>query len=276
MTCTLCQASCVLICQIYAPLENSPYHRALYIYACIQPTCWNQVQSWKCFRGQTKVAKNSPAAQPIPEIKDTFDWGADDDWGDSEDDSNNINEKLQNMALGEASTSLQEDHDPNGNRLSPQPRGAIAMMANVDEASADVETDPIQEVIIETPDQDIIANNTLIPELFARATNNAERRTGRLKPIYLAVDEEQASNSKEAYTDLSDHERQLLLEYKTKEAVEEDVDEVHDTGAKRKNKKAENAKNNSEGYEKVAPRHGDVGFHKFLSVIQQNPGQVLR
>lgn len=233
------------------------------------------MQSWKCFRGQAKTSSTTPAAtEAISEIKDTFDWGSgdEDDWGDpdqEEDNSNSINEKMQNMALNEASTSHVEE-DPNGNRVSPQPRGAIAMeQPSSDQASADVESDLIQEVIIETPDQDVIANNTLIPELFARAANNAGRTTGSLKPIYLAVDEE--TDWQQSYNaDLSDHERQLLLEYKTKEAVDEMDHE--ETGAKRKGGK----NSSSESYEKVAPRHGDVGFHKFLSVIQRNPGQVLR
>lgn len=32
----------------------------------------------------------------------------------------------------------------------------------------------------------------------------------------------------------------------------------------------------SDIYEKVLPKHGDALFHKFVSVIQENPGQVLR
>lgn len=31
-----------------------------------------------------------------------------------------------------------------------------------------------------------------------------------------------------------------------------------------------------EKYEKGVPAHGDVTFHNFVSVIQQNPGQILR
>ena len=121
--------------------------------------------------------------------------------------------------------------------------------------SADVETDQIQEVILESPDKGDV-NNTMIPELFA-AKQEVTVRKGHFCSRYLAVDEE-VSDSK----DLSDHERQLLLEYKTKEAVEdEDVPPKGGSDA---------------CYEKVAPKHGDVGFHKFLSVIQKNPGQVLR
>ena len=54
LTCQLCQSPSQLICQIYAPLENSPFHRTLYVFACIQPPCWNDSKSWKCFRGQVK------------------------------------------------------------------------------------------------------------------------------------------------------------------------------------------------------------------------------
>lgn len=107
LACTLCQASCPLICQIYAPLENSLYHRTLYIFACIQPACWNQCQSWKCFRGQLRA--NDDLVKSPQEPADTFDWSDedDDDWG-VEDNA----VKLENLAL--------EEEDPNGNRLSPQ------------------------------------------------------------------------------------------------------------------------------------------------------------
>lgn len=32
----------------------------------------------------------------------------------------------------------------------------------------------------------------------------------------------------------------------------------------------------NEQYEKGIPAHGDLTFHNFLSVIQQNPGQIIR
>ena len=52
-----------------------------------------------------------------------------------------------------------------------------AAASNCNEAVAHVESDQIQEIIIETPDEDLVANNTMIPELFSKA-NNAEKRTG--------------------------------------------------------------------------------------------------
>ena len=50
----------------------------------------------------------------------------------------------------------------------------------VEEATADIEADQIQEVTIESPDVDLVANNTLIPELFSRA-NNPQKRTGHFR-----------------------------------------------------------------------------------------------
>ena len=50
----------------------------------------------------------------------------------------------------------------------------------VEEATADIEADQIQEVTIESPDVDLVANNTLIPELFSRA-NNPQKRSGHFR-----------------------------------------------------------------------------------------------
>ena len=42
--CTLCGNASFLITQVYAPLEDSIYDRTLYIFACVQPACWNQAE----------------------------------------------------------------------------------------------------------------------------------------------------------------------------------------------------------------------------------------
>ena len=62
-----------------------------------------------------------------------------------------------------------------------------------EEASADVEADQIQEVTIESPDVDLVANNTLIPQLFSLANSNASMGklcTGHFNAVFLAVEEE--------------------------------------------------------------------------------------
>ena len=40
--CRLCGLSLPLVVQVYAPMDNSPYHRTLYVFGCINPNCWNQ------------------------------------------------------------------------------------------------------------------------------------------------------------------------------------------------------------------------------------------
>ena len=116
---------------------------------------------------------------PFSESKDnvqqptfSLDWGVDSDWGDPDNDDfedddlkDDLDSKLSDLSLNE---------DPNGN-IAMDASGAAA--SNCNDAVAHVESDQIQEIIIETPDEDLVANNTMIPELFSKA-NNAEKRTG--------------------------------------------------------------------------------------------------
>ena len=44
LRCSLCSAPSVLVSQIYAPLDDSPYHRTLYLFACLSPMCWNKTE----------------------------------------------------------------------------------------------------------------------------------------------------------------------------------------------------------------------------------------
>lgn len=50
--CPLCGLSRPLIVQIYAPLDNSQFHRTLYIFGCVNPICSNQSKGWICIRAQ--------------------------------------------------------------------------------------------------------------------------------------------------------------------------------------------------------------------------------
>lgn len=50
-TCTCCSRPMSQILQIYCPLSDSSYHRALYIFGCTLPGC-NEVGSFKVFRAQ--------------------------------------------------------------------------------------------------------------------------------------------------------------------------------------------------------------------------------
>ena len=93
--------------------------------------------------------------------------------------------------------------------------------------------------------------------------------SGFFKSYFIAVEEE----SRIDHSDLSEHERQLLIDYKTKESTAGDEYEDHEKGSKKQNKNSNDAQ---DGYEKVKPKHGDVGFYKFVSAINKNPGHILR
>jgi hypothetical protein len=40
--------------------------------------------------------------------------------------------------------------------------------------------------------------------------------------------------------------------------------------------KGDSSSSGTDVYEKTLPKHGDRWFHKFVSVVQKNPGQVIR
>jgi len=92
LTCVLCSSSLVLITQIYAPLDNSIYHRTLYLFCCVQPACWNDSRAWKCFRSQMKdstASKNTSTITTTSQIFSTTDWCEDaEDWGEDANDNN--------------------------------------------------------------------------------------------------------------------------------------------------------------------------------------------
>ena len=113
LACSICQSPTQLLCQIYAPLENSPFHRTLYIFACIQPPCWNDSKSWKCFRGQvksedqtkTKIDHEIAQSQLQKTSNFSLDWGVDSDWGDEETtDNDNLDAKFTELNLSSQHT----------------------------------------------------------------------------------------------------------------------------------------------------------------------------
>ncbi|KAF7400471.1 hypothetical protein HZH66_005655 [Vespula vulgaris] len=237
--CRLCGLHQLLALQLYAPLENSKYHRTLYIFACINPNCWNHNESWTCLRIQS--LENERA----------------DDWGDNLNDNScehNGNNMLSNVpidfnhsmqsAIGKDFVDdfavLQVD-DPNANSPASIESPIGGAVGKVDSSQASAE--------IEGEESEVIESNTEEKYFFTE--------------IFISVDEE-ASN-----IDVPQHVRELLLEYQhTKpDASPTFVPESNDS---------KNAGTDIEKYEKSVPLHGDEMFHNFVSRIQDNPGQLLR
>ena len=122
--CKLCGLRQLLALQIYAPLENSRYHRTLYIFACINPNCWNQNESWTCLRVQTiddqSTITNKSDNGGLSAPSTTTSWLSDaDDW--EEDTNDNVCEENGNNRSYDEQELVQEVSnlrvgDPNANR----------------------------------------------------------------------------------------------------------------------------------------------------------------
>jgi len=93
--CSQCQQPQILVAQIYCPLENSTFHRSLYIFCCIKKQCWISSNGWtvcRCQCRQVPVSKVEKPLKPESTGKKLFNtWGdEDDDWEETEDSLNHI------------------------------------------------------------------------------------------------------------------------------------------------------------------------------------------
>ena len=83
--CKLCGNPTFLVTQLYAPLFGSPYHRVLYLFACVEGRCQNKSEAWCTVRSLRKESKESVSVAKDcreNELVSGDDWGVDgDDWG---------------------------------------------------------------------------------------------------------------------------------------------------------------------------------------------------
>ncbi|XP_076861738.1 programmed cell death protein 2-like isoform X2 [Brachyhypopomus gauderio] len=88
--CILCDGILGHVVQIYCPLGESPYHRTLNIFACVNPQCYGKPESWKVLRSQCLESdlKQLSECQDASNLQvkqvqmSTTEWCAGaDDWG---------------------------------------------------------------------------------------------------------------------------------------------------------------------------------------------------
>uniref|UniRef100_A0A3B5KU47 Programmed cell death protein 2 C-terminal domain-containing protein n=1 Tax=Xiphophorus couchianus TaxID=32473 RepID=A0A3B5KU47_9TELE len=84
--CRLCSAPLAHVVQVYCPLQDSPYHRNLHLFACCQPGCSGTSGSWTVLRCQCPEALNQ-SSTPQVVVPSATDWceGGDDHRQQSED-----------------------------------------------------------------------------------------------------------------------------------------------------------------------------------------------
>ncbi|XP_015590316.1 programmed cell death protein 2-like [Cephus cinctus] len=286
--CRLCGLYQLLALQLYVPLDNSKYHRTLYIFACINPNCWNQNESWSCLRVQsleetTNTCCTESSTVTVPStanwLPESDDWG--DSWNDnsSEQNGNNLLNDPKKFSLSVSNASFDEDlndefselhmDDPNANSPasieSPIGGGAVGRLDSP-HASAEIEGEESEVVCIDTPTRPQCDLVSLLHEVTPLPVLHIESKAEpslTFTEIFISVDEEDCSNQ------VPQHVRDLYLEYQRRNP-ELSMNAALESGD------SKGTETNPEKYEKGIPAHGDEMFHDFLSRIQINPGQILR
>lgn len=289
--CHLCGKHQLLAVQVYAPLENSIYHRTLYVFSCINPNCWNQHDSWTCLRVQSleensKITTTS-SVSPSLTISPVTNWLSQaDDWGDdtcdnmSEDNGNNnicdsndssqlnlytkscdiddeLNDDLSDLCLND-----QNANSPASMESPVGGGGAVGRLESPQE-SAEIEGEESEVVCIDTPTQP----QCNVMDLFNRVNPNPFQYHGQndfvFNEIFMNVEEE------ELYNEVPQHVRDLFLEYQRGNPHGE-ID------SPQASKESKSIDTQPEKYEKSVPKHGDEMFYNFVDRIQMNPQQLLR
>ncbi|KAJ3627162.1 hypothetical protein MTP99_014561 [Tenebrio molitor] len=286
--CPLCQLPRPLVIQIYAPLDNSAYHRTLYLFACINPNCWNQSESWICIRvqSQEKIIEHEEQAAVASNTSVT-DWCADaDDWDDNnanikEENGNMINNVERVSDEDDESCSFEESIRTGLGNLTVDDRnanngafgGAVGRLHSPS-ATAEIEGDEGEVISIDSPimpQHDIVAllqEVTPLPQDLCQNIHADPRKSSLFQFVssFMNVWEETSSAS-----NISDrHVKELLQEYQQKN------DDLNLMSPDSGGASAQITDNVYEKYEKSNPAHGDKMFHHFLSKIQMNPTQILR
>ncbi|XP_055906220.1 programmed cell death protein 2-like [Eupeodes corollae] len=309
--CPTCSSVRPLLVQLYAPLDNSQFHRTLYVFACLHPSCSATSKGWLCLRTQNLDTSNCEieSAAGMKNKKSStvqkISWcGGADDWGDDCEDLNQNEEngnviKMDNSRLSDdedESNSMENDlicaldnldvDDKNANcgAQGGGGGGGVGMggagvgaygTVNVQTVCAEIEGGESDVVFVEPPQ---IPERNLMTLLKESGTDPCKITDPTLRSFFLAVDEERNVSSPTNYFGLSDHVRDLYQEYKK-------LEDSIGTGSPLTPPTASSGMSGGIGgghdgdgemYEKGIPVHGDIMFHNFLSSIQSNPGQLIR
>uniref|UniRef100_A0A3Q3JQC6 Programmed cell death protein 2 C-terminal domain-containing protein n=1 Tax=Monopterus albus TaxID=43700 RepID=A0A3Q3JQC6_MONAL len=122
--CGHCRAPLAHVVQVYCPLEFSPYHRNLHLFACPGADCISRAESWRVLRSQgleTEAAAALIASWPAPAQESPLsatDWcDTADDWGTEEEGGDgrrgareaaavasevDVSTRLQDLTLGDS------------------------------------------------------------------------------------------------------------------------------------------------------------------------------
>nr|XP_057931270.1 programmed cell death protein 2-like isoform X2 [Doryrhamphus excisus] len=104
--CRRCSSLLAHVVQVYCPLEGSPYHRTIHVFACPAEECKGRSDNWTALRSQSleaevKAARISRKPEPAQEaLLSSTDWcDSADDWGIDEEDGGTF--KMDKQVLEE-------------------------------------------------------------------------------------------------------------------------------------------------------------------------------
>uniref|UniRef100_A0A1B6KXX9 Programmed cell death protein 2 C-terminal domain-containing protein n=1 Tax=Graphocephala atropunctata TaxID=36148 RepID=A0A1B6KXX9_9HEMI len=261
-SCRLCGLIMPLVVQIYAPLEKSLYHRTLYLFGCINPSCWNQNESWVCVRSQI-LDKSTPELERSTSTVESFDWcdGAN-VWEDEENGNvfgNTRDDKIGRDSL-QLSNMLASMDFNNSEEVSSV--GAMGHLLSP-MATAEIDGDEDEVVTIDTP----VTAETNMVALFDQAKPVPQVPSDSLEFVsfFISVSEEDEVRISSPVNAECNSQFQM---YDEESNSIMDQRSLGQTGA--------GSGEIGEKYEKSLPAHGDKLFHTFISRIQKHPGQILR
>lgn len=284
-----------MIAQLYAPIDNSQFHRTLYIFTCISPVCSNQSDSWICIRSQilenVTEKEGKKVATTVTQPTNISWLGGVDEWDDVPDD--NMNEENGNLTVNDSNKVSDEDDETNSNEFDPIPFFSNLSVNNAQNAnfgaqggaigqirapnpSAEIEGGESEVIMIDTP---VIPQRDLIALLKQTSAIPSNLENVSIRGFFLAVDEERLVSGHQ--TAVSDHVRELIQNYQMTDGggslrTTPTSPDNAAYGGPEDLVDSSNSKLEGEQYEKVNPAHGDHMFFSFLSRIQENPGQIVR
>ncbi|XP_030313575.1 programmed cell death protein 2-like isoform X1 [Calypte anna] len=237
--CGLCGKPLAHLVQVYCPLEGSPFHRLLNVFACAERGCWGAPRGWKVLRSQyLQAQEQEPEDFSVKQKQESSfaakDWCDEaDDWGASDGAESPACASLQLLGLNEAvSSSLSRE---------------IECASQFQQLNLSEATDGSGSLNTHPPVSEGMEMSSPAPVF---------------QPFYISVVDE------EDYTGFldTDHADKLLKEYQQREGV--DLEQLMSERFA--------GEGDNEKYEKSEVKSMDHTFHKFMKRISLCHEQILR
>ncbi|XP_046578632.1 LOW QUALITY PROTEIN: programmed cell death protein 2-like [Haliotis rubra] len=291
--CEGCSSLMLHVLQIYCPLELSPFHRSLHVFACTARSCWNKEHGWRVFRSQLRdystcqeQSASDSSASKSKVAMETSDWCDDaDDWG-CDDDAQDLVAMVTDSSkvVGTESTTAAV-YD-----TTESPATSTSGQSELDEAwcedavvsglgGLNVEDDDAGDTV--KGDDSLLPSEKTLANVISYLATDQPDDTGHGDGVLLKSSASQSTPLlsyhlnvfDEPSSDVTDeiHVAKMLKDYERAERV--DVRSLADDDREPKGGKKSAS---VEKYEKTELKHGDKCFHKFMKRIKRCPEQVIR